>query len=112
EKAARGGLDRNRYSWGDAEVLMIEANRLEQTPGRTTTTPVPAVLGRNSATNVGTLAPNGYGLYDIIGNVMEWTNDWYDNNYYPFMPQQNPRGPEAGRYKSVRGADWADGGGG
>jgi formylglycine-generating enzyme required for sulfatase activity len=51
---------------------------------------------------------NGYGLYDIIGNVMEWTNDWYDGDYYPLMPKQNPKGPATGRYKSLRGASWAD----
>ena len=60
---------------------------------------------------VGSFAPNGYGLYDVIGNVIEWTNDWYDSNYYPFMPKVNPHGPETARYKSVRGAGWADPGG-
>jgi formylglycine-generating enzyme required for sulfatase activity len=42
---------------------------------------------------------------------MEWTEDWYDNNYYPFMPKNNPKGPEKGRYKVVRGAGYADQGG-
>jgi formylglycine-generating enzyme required for sulfatase activity len=44
----------------------------------------------------------------MTGNVREWTNDWYDGNYYPFMPKQNPRGPETGRYRSVRGSGWLD----
>jgi formylglycine-generating enzyme required for sulfatase activity len=61
---------------------------------------------------VGSFAPNGYGVYDMTGNVMEWTSDWYDANYFPFMPKENPKGPETGRYKSVRGASWSDGGGG
>ena len=42
---------------------------------RTTNAQVPAVLGRNNATKVGSLRPNGYGLDDIIGNVQEWLND-------------------------------------
>jgi len=43
---------------------------------------------------------------------MEWTNDWYFANYYPFMPKKNPQGPETGQYKSVRGGGWMDGTGG
>ena len=112
EKAARGGLDRNRYSWGDAEVSHTEANLYNQGGQRTTNAPVPAALNLLEAVPVGKFAPNGYGLYDMVGNVIEWTNDWYDSNYYPFMPKVNPRGPETGRYKSVRGAGWADNGGG
>ena len=111
EKAARGGLDRNHYAWGDAVIDRRESRLLSpQGAGRTGGT-VPAVLGRLNASPVGSMEPNGYGLYDIIGNVMEWTNDWYYNNYYPFMPKVNPTGPETGKYKSVRGAGWADGNG-
>jgi len=113
EKAARGGLDRAHYAWGDDTIDKSTEEGLlaPQITLRNTTTPVPATLGRPGANPVGSFAPNGYGLYDIIGNVMEWTNDWYDNNYYPFMPKRNPRGPETGRYKSVRGAGYADQGG-
>jgi hypothetical protein len=49
------------------------------------------------------------GVYDMIGNVIEWTNDWYDLGYYAFMPKQNPKGPDAGMYRSVRGGGWAEG---
>ena len=112
EKAARGGLDRNHYSWGDAEIDRGEERLLApQTAGRNTSTAAPAVIGRRYAMAVGSFAPNGYGLYDMTGNVMEWTNDWYDGNYYPFMPKQNPKGPETGRYRSVRGAGFFDQGG-
>jgi formylglycine-generating enzyme len=109
EKAARGGLDRNRYAWGDQNVdTMSEEGRLQEASVRNTNAPVPAALGRNRAVAIGSFRPNGYGLFDMIGNVMEWTNDWYDNNYYPFMPKENPRGPESGRYRSVRGSSWGD----
>jgi len=95
EKAARGGMDRNIYPWPkDAEG----GPRAQAIIG-----------GRERPSPVGSLAPNGYGLYDMIGNVMEWTNDWYYANYYPLMPKRNPKGPETGQYRSVRGAGWADG---
>ena len=109
EKAARGGLERNRYSWGDADVDTIrEEGRVQEASIRRTNAPIPAALGRNSPIKVGSFKPNGYGLYDMIGNVQEWLSDWYDNNYYPFMLKQNPRGPETGKYRSVRGSSWED----
>jgi formylglycine-generating enzyme required for sulfatase activity len=114
EKAARGGLDRAHYAWGDDTIDRYNELGLlsPQVALRDSAAPpVPATLGRPRPNAVASFAPNGYGLYDMIGNVMEWTNDWYDNNYYPFIPKQNPRGPETGRYKSVRGAGYADQGG-
>jgi len=109
EKAARGGLDRNHYAWGDAEVDTSEKYlEAPQGVGRTTDAPIPANLDGEDAVPVGSFKPNGYGLYDMIGNVREWTNDWYDASYYAFMPKINPQGPETGRYRSVRGSGWLD----
>src|SRR5262245_10714831 len=81
----RRGLDRNRDGWGDAAIAYSEQGVLLQQAIRNNNTPVPAVVGRLSPTTVGSFPPNGYGLYDIIGNVEEWTNDWYNSNQYPFM---------------------------
>ena len=52
---------------------------------------------------VGDRKPNNWGLYDMLGNAQEWCNDWYRNNYYKYSPMKNPRGPDKGEWKVVRG---------
>ncbi|MGB4073998.1 formylglycine-generating enzyme family protein, partial [Pseudomonas sp.] len=52
---------------------------------------------------VGSFAPNPLGLYDMAGNAKDWVNDWYDPDYYPNSPLDNPKGPETGLYKIMRG---------
>lgn len=52
---------------------------------------------------VGRKKPNRWKLYDMLGNVEEWCNDWYEANYYKVSPVNNPIGPQKGDYKVVRG---------
>ena len=52
---------------------------------------------------VGQKKPNSFGLHDMLGNVWEWVEDWFANDYYQRSPRQNPPGPEAGRFKVKRG---------
>ncbi len=56
---------------------------------------------------VGQKKPNPWGLYDMYGNVTEWCNDRYDENYYKNSPDKNPRGPEAGKRFVLRGSAWS-----
>ncbi len=58
--------------------------------------------------SVGKKSPNRWGLHDMYGNVAEWCNDVYDTNYYKRSPSKNPRGPEEGDIKVLRGGGWQD----
>jgi formylglycine-generating enzyme required for sulfatase activity len=100
EKAARGGLKNNRYPWGDS-IDESFAN-YDATGNRE--------WGVESALRylkpVGSFSQNGYGLYDMAGNVLEWCVDCYDKNYYQSSPQRNPTGPSTGDLRVQRGGSW------
>jgi formylglycine-generating enzyme required for sulfatase activity len=90
EKAARGGTS-SFYFWGgdmDPEYAWFDDNSEDQTHP------------------VGTRQPNAYGVYDTSGNVWEWVADWYEKKYYERSPAKNPRGPETGEEKGLRGGSW------
>jgi eukaryotic-like serine/threonine-protein kinase len=94
EYAARGGLVGMRYPWGDEPPprrANFDRGRRVQTPP---TEPVKSY------------EPNGYGLYDMAGNVSEWCQDWYDPDYYRNSPERNPGGPSTGESRVIRGGSW------
>jgi len=106
EKAARGGLDRKKFPWGDAGIGAGGYGAPDVTEGSRA-----GMAHANypfGAIAVGSFPPNGYGLFDMAGNVWEWTNDWYERNYYSLTPRKNPQGPSEGRYKVIRGGGWSD----
>lgn len=55
---------------------------------------------------VGRLAPNNFGLYDMLGNAAEWCADWFDENYYVNSPTANPGGPPTRTRRVLRGEGW------
>jgi formylglycine-generating enzyme required for sulfatase activity len=52
--------------------------------------------------------PNGFGLYDMLGNVWEWCSDWDGGSYYGSSPATDPKGPDSGQAKVLRGGSWDD----
>ena len=97
EYAARGGLKDKRYPWED-HITHDNAN-YSGTGGRDKW---------EYCSPVGSFEPNGYGLYDMAGNVYESCADWYNKNHYRNSSTKNPLGPAAGQYRVLRGGCWGN----
>jgi formylglycine-generating enzyme len=95
EKAARGGEESKRYPWGD-RLDRNMANFLVD----------PSMKSTHGTTPCRTYPPNGFGLFDVAGNVWEWVQDWYHPRYYGESSMRNPSGPETGYLRLVRGGGW------
>jgi formylglycine-generating enzyme required for sulfatase activity len=54
----------------------------------------------------GSFRPNELGIYDMSGNAYEWVTDWQEDDYYGHSPKSNPKGPDKGKYKILRGGAW------
>jgi len=114
EKAARGGLSGLRFPWGN-RMDENQANYDGDTNdygydlGPNGYNAIGSVGGTSPATSpVGSFDVNGYGLYDMAGNVFEWCWDWYGTPYGQ-PSATNPTGPATGSYRVMRGGSWYDG---
>lgn len=104
EYAARGGLEQNRFPWGNE--LMPKGRHAcniwqGDFPKRDT-----GADGYQGTCPVDAYAPNGFGLYNVAGNVWEWCADWFHNQYGQLGHSQNPQGPPFGDRRVTRGGSF------
>lgn len=99
EKAARG-TDGRMYPWGTEPP---SGNRANYSFDPVSVWDGPASLAKKDQYEFGR---SPYGAYEMAGNVWEWVQDWYEENYYKASPPANPKGPEKGEGRVIRGASW------
>ncbi|WP_372509172.1 formylglycine-generating enzyme family protein [Actinomadura madurae] len=104
ECASRGGLTGARFPWGD-ELMPDGVWRTNIWQGEF---PVhnSAEDGWTTTAPVRSFEPNGYGLWQTVGNVWEWCSDWFDPTYYRTSPTEDPQGPGRGTTRVLRGGSY------
>jgi formylglycine-generating enzyme required for sulfatase activity len=110
EKAARGGLSGKRFPWGDtishsqANYRSFSSYSYDLSGSVNNYHPTYATGSMPYTSPVGSFAANGYGLYDMAGNVLQWCWDWYGT--YDTGTPTDPRGVSSGTNRVVRGGSW------
>jgi formylglycine-generating enzyme required for sulfatase activity len=92
EFAARGGTKTRGYRYAGSDNL-ASVGWFSQNSNKSTK-------------NVGQKTANELGIYDMSGNVFEWCSDWYDEGYYEYSPNYNPKGPTNGSSRSIKGGSY------
>ncbi len=106
EYAARSGGKGYQYSWGNNGPAgnIADENAKKELAGLAIWEGY--LDGHPYTAPVGSYRPNEAGIYDMSGNVYEWVFDWQEDNYYANSPVNNPKGPDKGKYKILRGGAW------
>jgi formylglycine-generating enzyme required for sulfatase activity len=106
EKAARG-QDSRKYPWGEAEPDGSQCNFADKRSGMMCADKsVDDGFARTSPVKQYPAGASPYGVMDMAGNVWEWCNDWYAGDYYEKSPTENPKGPDSGSHRVLRGGSW------
>lgn len=104
EFACRGGLERKLYPWGD-DLTPNGKHRCNIWQGQFPHTNTEAD-GYFATAPAKSYPANGYGFYNMTGNVWEWCADWFDPAYSKVAPSENPTGPQDGERKVIRGGSY------
>lgn len=108
ERAARGGLAQATYPWGDEPIDGADCGGLWRANVWQGSFPHHNTVadGWISTAPVRSFEPNGFGLWQVVGNVWEWCADYFDAGYYARAPRMNPTGPASGEARILRGGSY------
>lgn len=114
EYAARAGQEGRKYAWGDVPTPLANGENLANVADESATRGVLAGYtivknyddGFTYTSPVAAFPANAFGLHDMEGNVFEWCADWYGARYYATSARRDPKGPQGGDYRVVRGSSW------